>query len=126
MRRALAGLLPAVVLLIVLPVSQAAEDAAAAPAESRELTPEEKARVAYIDGLLVRFEGLLEEIDDAKVREDTRVVLNGLKAQCDALRRNFDLGRYEALRLDANTESQRIAMWLAPPETPPPSKGPVR
>jgi hypothetical protein len=98
-------------------VARAAEPASTAPTE---LTAEQKTALVSLDALLARFDQLLAKVGDAKVRADTQAVLDGHKARRTALNEKFDQGRYEELRLDVNTEAQRVALWLAPLRTPPP------
>jgi hypothetical protein len=105
--------------LCVVPAGFAGEPGAASPPAEAALTPEQNAALAMLDKFLARFDALLAKVQDAKVRTDTQVVLDGLKARRKALGEKFDQGRYDELRLDVNTESQRVAMWLAPLRTPP-------
>ena len=96
----------------------------AAPAETPPPAPvalneEQQAAFVILDAMLDRFEQLLGRVGDARVKTDTTAVLESLKVRRDALRADFDSGRHEELRLDVNTEAQRIAIWLAPLRTPP-------
>ena len=111
-----AALLPAALACVFLFLSAIGFAADPAPAE---LTAEQKAAMATLDALLVRFDDLLAKVEDVRVRTDTAAVLDGLKKQRDELRQKFDPGRYDELKLDVNTESQRVALWLRPLRTPP-------
>jgi hypothetical protein len=104
---------------LVLLAGFAPRGLAAQPETPAALTAEQKTALASLDALIVRFDGLLARVDDPKVRTDTQAVLDRLKAQRKALDEKYDQSRYEELRLDVNTESQRVAIWLAPLRTPP-------
>jgi hypothetical protein len=101
----------------------AADPAPAAPAAAvtaPEFTEEQKTQLKALDGDLSRFEAMLAKDDDAKHAAIVKGHLDGFKSRRDAMyAAPFDSGKYDELRFELNAEYQRLAMWLAPPKTPP-------
>ena len=88
--------------------------------DTAPVSAERKASLDILDGVLARFAALLAKDDDAAHKAATQAKLDEFKARRDALRQDFDQGRYDELRVDLNLEYQRLASWMAPPKTPPP------
>ena len=94
--------------------------ASEAPAAAT-LTADQKAALDVLDGVIARFDALLERDDDARHKAATKARLDEFKERRNALRKDYDQGRYDELRVDLNLEYQRLASWMAPPKTPPPA-----
>ncbi len=109
-------LLQALLLSITTPVVSAQEAAAAAS----QYTDEQKAALKALDAELVRFDKMLEEDTDLQHKATVKAFLDAFKDRRDAMNKvPFDQGKYDEIRFDINVEYQRLAMWLAPPLTPP-------
>jgi hypothetical protein len=89
------------------------------------ITPEQKAALDVLDGVIVRFDALLAKDDDSAHHAATKARLDEFKQRRDALRAAYDQTRYDELRVELNLEYQRLASWMAAPKTPPPAKGKV-
>jgi len=111
-------LLPVVVLGFAVSTPAAGDTAKSPPPPA--YTVAQKGALDVLDGVIARFEKLLERDNDAKHEAATAAVLDNLKQRSDALHQAFDQARYDELRVDLNLEYQRLASWIAPPTTPPP------
>ncbi len=106
-------------------VSAAATAPASAPVAR---TAEQKTALDALDaldGVLARFEAMLNRDDDGKHKAAEQPVFDAFTKRRAPLGQTFDQGRYDELRVDLNLEYQRLASWLAAPTTPPvPAKAP--
>jgi hypothetical protein len=114
----------AVLLAVVAPLNSAdhAKPLPAAASPIVELTTDQKAAIEALDVMLAAYDALVAKIGDPDYRTSTAKLVDGLKGRRDALRRNFDSGAYNDLKLDLFQEYQRTAIWLMPPNTPPRSR----
>src|SRR5262245_43686713 len=100
-------------ILIAMAPLFAADDTRAAKAE-------QDGTLKALDAAIVRYEKLVDRIDDPKVGATARAFLANYRERRDALRRSYDATKHDELKFDINVESHRLAQWLAPPRTPPP------
>lgn len=98
------------------PPSRAADAATGADAAAQQA-----AALETVDRVLTRFAALVARDDDATHRAAAEATFGELKARRDALRANYDAGKYDELRVDLNLEYQRMSAWAAPARTPVPS-----
>ena len=91
-----------------------------AKAAPDSIAPERALRA--LDQSILRYEALVQKIDDARVAATARAFLANFRQRRDALRKNYDATRHDELRFDINVESHRLAQWLAPLRTPPPAR----
>jgi hypothetical protein len=109
------------VLAFALPLASA-QQAAPAAAVAVEYTDEQKAALKALDAELDRFDAMLEKDTDVQHKATVKAFIDAFKDRRDAMNKApFDQGKYDEIRFDINVEYQRLAMWLAPPLTPPPA-----
>jgi len=113
-------LLPALILAFAAPLATAQQPAAAEAAP--QYTDEEKHALRALDAELERFDAMLEKDDDLQHKATVKAFIDAFKDRRDAMNKApFDQGKYDEIRFDINVEYQRLALWLAPPITPPPA-----
>jgi hypothetical protein len=112
------SLLPAAVLAFAVPMKSAR--GAAAVEAVPEYSEVQKASLKALDGELARFDAMLEEDTDIQHKATVKAFLDAFKDRREEMNKEpFDQGKYDEIRFDINVEYQRLAMWLAPPITPP-------
>jgi len=105
-------------LCLAAPVLSSGQDAAAEPAAPVE---DRSAEHKTLDVDLARLVGLFEQYNDPVHKLTILGYINLMKGRAEALKENWDQVKYEELRYDINLQCQRLANWLAPLRTPPPS-----
>jgi len=97
------------------PASLSAQEAAAAPAEDHS------AEYKTLELDFIRLDGLFVKYDDPVHKLTILGYINLMKVRAEALKESWDQVKYDELRYDINLQCQRLANWLAPLRTPPPT-----
>ena len=95
------------------PSAETAYPGAAPALKSVALTPVQKSAVDALDVMLAGYDALIAKITDSDYKASTVKLLDALKSRRDVVRRNFEQGFYNDLKLDIYHEYQRTAAWLA-------------
>lgn len=88
-----------------------------APAEP--LTEAQIAAFKEVENDFARLAAFLDTLPPSQPRDETRRVLNVMKARAEGLKTNFDPTRFDEIRWEVNFEHQQMLLWLQEPRLVP-------